>query len=139
SAFWRGRQGSHQELLIVRNHALGAESGGLEARPKRLPGALAQCRMVNRVIDLEQVFRKPLMQLRQCPCGVFSRVHGFRHLPDISRDLSVSSQVVDELRIRRAESTLDQRTESGLGRWPRLLDAFVPRQQSLEVRALEFR
>src|SRR5262249_49132131 len=53
----RGRERSHQELLIIRNHALGAGPGRLESGPKRFPKALTQGWVVDRVVHLEQVLR----------------------------------------------------------------------------------
>ena len=50
--------------------------------PEGFAGTLTQCRMVDRVIDLEQVLRKPLMQCAKRPTGMLSRVHAFRHLTD---------------------------------------------------------
>ena len=107
-AFCRCRQRGHQELLIVGNHALHAESASLESQPEGFTGTLTQCGMIDRVIDLEQVLGKPLMQCAKRPTGMLSRVDAFRHLPDIPRDLGVSLQVVNKLRIRRAEGALHQ-------------------------------
>src|SRR5436309_1592239 len=106
AAFWRCRHRGHQELLVVGNHALHTESARLKSHAEGFSGTLTQCGMVDRVIDLEQVIRKPLMQCPKRPCGMLPRVHSFRHLSNIPRDLGIPLQVVDKLRIRCAECAL---------------------------------
>src|SRR2546426_2551694 len=92
-----------------------------------------------RVVDLVEIFPKPLHEWLQRPYGQFFRIDRLRYLPDVARHLSIAKKVVEELRIGRAEYALDQGAESGLCRWPRLLGAFVAGQQRLEIGAVEFR
>src|SRR5436189_2704167 len=101
-------------------------------------GALPQSRMDVRVIDLVEVFPKPLHEWLQRPYGQFFRIDRLRHLPDVARHLSIAEQVVEELRVGRAEYALDQGTEPGLCRRPRFLRAFVAGQERLEIGAVEF-
>src|SRR5437867_13125598 len=65
-------------------------------------GALPQSRMDVRVIDLVEIFPKPLHEWLQRPYGQFFRIDRLRHLPDVARHLSIAQQVVEELRIGRA-------------------------------------
>ena len=92
-----------------------------------------------RVVDLVEIFPKPLHEWLQRPYGQFFRTNGLRHLADVARHLSIAEQVVEELRIGRAECALDQGTEPRLRRRPRLLGAFVAGQERLEIGAVEFR
>src|SRR5260370_32773964 len=138
-ALWRGRQRSHQELLIVWNHALRTNAARLESGLKRLPGTLAQCWVLDCVVDLEQVLRKARMQFRQGPGGEVARIKGLCHLPDVSRDLRVPLQVVAESGACGSKEPLATRSEPRFRRWPRLFGALVSCQQGFEVRTLEFR
>ena len=72
------------------------ESRRLESGTKRFPRALTQGWVVDRVVHLEQVLRKPRMQFRQRPGGESAWINGFRHLSDVPCDLRVPLQVVDE-------------------------------------------
>src|SRR5439155_20612719 len=65
-------------------------------------GALPQSRMDVRVIDLVEVFPKPLHEWLQRPYGQFFRIDRLRHLPDVARHLSIAEPVVEELRVGRA-------------------------------------
>ena len=77
------------------------------------------------------------MQVWQRPCRECLRVHRLGDLPDITRDLRIAFQVVNELGVRRSKQPFARRSEPRLGRRSCLLCAFVPRQQRLEISALK--
>src|SRR5437899_2017499 len=66
------------------------------------------------------------------------RIDRLGHLADVTRDLGIAFEVVDELRVSRAEEPLDHRSEPRFCWWAGLLGAFVPRQQCFEEHAAEF-
>src|SRR5581483_7498527 len=82
-------------------------------------------RMLGLVVHLVGPVSEALVQLRQGPNGQRPRAYGLRNLADISRELGVAGQVVEELGVRRSEQPLDDRPESRLGGRSRLLGAAI--------------
>ena len=104
---------------------------------KRLTRSLPQRRMEERVLNLIEISRQSPMQLRQRPYGESFWVHRLRDLPDITRDLCIASQVVNELRVRGSKQSFTRRSESWLSRGSCLFRALIPGQQRFKIRALK--
>lgn len=66
-SLWSGRKGRDQELLIIADHPLRADSTVFEPGAKRFPRTLSQRGMVDRIVDLIQVFGYPLVEISKCP------------------------------------------------------------------------
>ena len=94
--------------------------------------------MLDRVINLVQVFTKAVIKLRERPSRVSLRIHGFGDLPDVSHNLCVSPQVVHELGVTHLENALANGPEPWLRRRSNLFGALVIGQQRLEIRTFEF-
>lgn len=94
--------------------------------------------MSNRVANFVQVLRQSLMQLRQRPYRQRLGIHRLGDLADVAGDLRVSGQVVNELCVRNSEKPFTDRAKSCFRRRSGLFHAFIARQQSFEVCALEF-
>ena len=60
-------QSENQEALIVRNHAVLPLACFGQPREKSLPRTLSERGVVDRVINLIQVFAEPVMKLRERP------------------------------------------------------------------------
>src|SRR5690242_11188364 len=99
--------------------------------------AFPESRMDIRVVDIVRVFPKTLHEGRERPYGQFPRIDGLGYLANVPHNLSIPDEIVNKLSVGRAECAFDQRTESGFGRRPGLLGAFVARQQRLEICAAE--
>src|SRR5439155_8778595 len=85
-----------------------------------------------------EVLAERVMQFREMPERLALGIDRLGHLADITRDLGIAFEVVDELGVSRAEEPLDHRSEPRFCWWAGLLGAFVPRQQSFEEDATEF-
>src|SRR5207245_203637 len=106
---------------------------------KSLARTLSQCRMIDRVINLEEIFAKPFVKFSESPGCMLTWIHRFRHLANISCHLRVTQQVVDKLRIACSEHALADRPKTRLRGRPGLLRRLVACQQSFEVYAVELR
>src|SRR5271157_3089168 len=137
-ALWSCWQCAHQEALVVSDQPCQPIASPLEPQPVSLSGSLSERRMVRRVVDRVEVLAEGLIQLREMPDRLALGVDGLGHLPDITRDLGIAFEVVNELRVGRAEETLDQGSEPRLCRRASLFGAFVPCEQTFEKHAAEF-
>src|SRR6266571_6617205 len=97
---WKRRD---QELLVIWNHPLKAITSAFQTGLECLPGTLSQRWMLDRVVNLIEVFGGPLVELAKGPGRQRLRIDRSCHLANIARDLRVASKIMDELCVGGSE------------------------------------
>jgi hypothetical protein len=96
-------QRQHHEFVVIGDHPMNARAAAGQTDSKRVTRTPPKRRMGERVVNLVEIFRQSSMQVCQRPCCESFRVHSLGDLPDITRNLRVAFQVVNELGVRRSE------------------------------------
>src|SRR5713226_9749326 len=94
--------------------------------------------MGDRIVNLVGILAETIIKVAERPGCLTLWIYGLGYLADITHDLCVAPQVVDELCIGSPEKPLTNGTESCLSWRPDFLDALITRQQSVKVGGLEF-
>src|SRR5713226_2951949 len=88
------------------------------------------------VVEFVCPVAQAIVQELQRPHGVFLGVNTGGHLAHVLRDLGVSRETVDELGAG-SKKPFAYGSKAWLSGWPSFLDAFVAREQRLEVDAFD--
>src|ERR1017187_458595 len=88
------------------------------------------------VVEVVRPLAQAIVQKLQRPHSVFLGINTGGHLADVLGDVGVSRETVDELGAG-SKTPFAHGTKAWLSGWPSFLDAFVAREQRLEVDAFE--
>ena len=103
-----------------------------------LPWALAESRMIQRVVHLVGVLGQHLLELAKRPRRVGPGIDRLRHQARRASGLSVAQQVVKQLLVGCAKEAFARGAEPRLRRRPRFLGDLAASQQRFEIDAVEF-